>query len=272
MEFLLAVQFLTRIPVTIRGQVEGKNIARAMAYFPLVGLLLGLLAAALHALVSTVVAAPVADLLAIAFLVVITGNLHGDALMDTVDGIFSGRPRERILEIMRDSRVGSHGVMAGVLVMLFKFVLLGQLAREAVGLPLSVKGLALIIVPAMGRWAQVYGATVYPYARAGSGGGVGSFTNHVGKREIFWASATVLAAAVILLGLYELSLAGAVYKTATPGAVLLKGGILAGAVFAGTAGLGRYIAGKIGGMTGDTFGAMNEIIEVLTLMMLHIMF
>ncbi len=268
MEFLLAVQFLTRLPVNIKGKVEEKNIARAMAYFPLVGLLLGLLAAVFHALASAVVAEAVADLLVITLLVVITGNLHGDALMDTVDGIFSGRPRERMLEIMRDSRVGSHGVMAGVLLILFKFVLFGQFSQDTAGLLLSDKALALILIPVMGRWAQVFGATLYPYARSGSGGGVGSFTDHVGRREILLASATVLAAALILVGLYDFWLSGTMAALLTG---LVKGGILAGAVLAGTAGLARYFAGKLGGMTGDTLGAMNELIEVLSMIVLHIM-
>lgn len=243
MEFLIALQFLTRVPVTIRKTVESKNMARAMAYFPFIGLLIGLCTAALHFLLSYVLASPVCDLIAIAFMVIVTGNMHGDGLMDTADGIYSGRPRERILEIMRDSCVGSHGVMAGVLVLLAKFVLLGQLAPH-------VKEFTLVLVPAVGRWAQVYGATVYPYAR--TGGGTGGFTDQVGRREIFWASLTVLVAAGMLFR--------------------LQGGILAAAVLIGTACLGRYIAAKIGGMTGDTLGAMSELTEVMALFVIQFIF
>lgn len=243
MEFSIALQFLTRVPVTIRKTVESVNIARAMAYFPLVGLLIGISTAAVHFLLSYVLAPQVCDLIAIAFIVIVTGNMHGDGLMDTADGIYSGRPRERILEIMRDSCVGSHGVMAGVLVLLAKFVLLGQLPPE-------VKSFSLILVPAIGRWAQVYGATVYPYAR--TGGGTGGFTDLVGKREIFWASLTVLVAAGMLFR--------------------LQGGVLAVAVLVGTLCIGRYISAKIGGMTGDTLGAMSELTEVLALFVIQFMF
>lgn len=241
MKFLLAIQFLTKIPVTIRGSVEEKDMARAMAYFPLVGLLLGALAAGIHTLLSYVFTAATVDLITIAFLVIITGNLHGDALMDSADGLFSGRPREGILAIMKDSRVGSHGVIAGTLAILAKFVLLGQL-------PQTSKGWALVLVLALGRWAQVYAATLYPYAR--TGGGTGSFTEHVRARELVWASLTVLVPIVLLLG--------------------WQGSILAGGVLIGTAGLARYIAGKIGGMTGDAFGALNEWAEVLALLTLQI--
>lgn len=241
MKFLLALQFLTRVPLTLRGPIEESDLAGAMAYFPVIGLILGASAAGLYTLLSLILASPVCDFFAIAFLVVITGNMHGDGLMDAADGLFSDKPRERILEIMKDSRVGSHGDTAGTLVLVSKFVLLGQLPGEA-------KILSLVLVPAMGRWAQVYAATVHPYARIY--GGTGNFIQQVGNREIFWSSLTVLVTVALLLG--------------------LKGSILAGTVFIGTAGLGWYISRKIGGMTGDVLGAMNECIEVLTLVTLQI--
>lgn len=243
MEFLLAVQFLTKIPVTVRGSVDEKKLARSMAFFSLVGVLLGACAAALHALTSLVFAPPVCNLAALAFLIIITGNLHGDGLMDTADGLFSGRPRERMLEIMRDSRVGSHGVMAGILVLLARFVLLGQM-------PEATQGVALILATALGRWSQVYGAAFYQYAR--STGGTGNFTIHVGFREMFFNSLTVL-----LLTFYLLR---------------FQGLILLIAVLAGTALLEWYIARRIGGITGDTLGATSECIEVLALLVLLVIF
>lgn len=256
MDLLLAMQFLTRIPVTVRGQVGDQEVARAMAYFPLVGLLLGLGAAALHTLVSATTAASVGDLLAVVFLIIVTGNMHGDGLMDTADGLFSGKTRERILEIMKDSRVGAHGVTAGVLVILAKFVILGQIPAEG-------KGPALILAPVLGRWAQVYGAALYPYARTGSG--VASFVDHVGRRELFWASLTVLAATFSLLGMQGSAVNG------VTGAIL-EGGLLAGAALMSNALLARYVSGKLGGLTGDALGAMNECTEVLSLLMLLIIF
>ncbi len=243
MEFLLAVQFLTKIPVNVRGSVDEKRLARSMAYFSLTGVLLGACAAAIHALTSLVFTSQVSILAALAFLIMITGNLHGDGLMDTADGLFSGRPRERMLEIMRDSRVGSHGVTAGVLVLLVKFVLLGQI-------PETFQGVALILAVASGRWSQVYGAAFYPYAR--STRGTGNFTVHVGFREIIYNSLTVLLLTIFLLKLH--------------------GFILLVAVLAGTALLEWYIAKRIGGITGDTLGATNECIEVLTLLALLIIF
>lgn len=253
MEFLLALQFLTRIPITVRGTAPDETKARSMAYFPLVGLLLGAAAATVYALFSFILPGAVNDLIVITLLVLITGNMHGDGLMDTADGLFSGREREGMLDVMKDSRVGSHGVMAGVLSVLFRLVLLGQFPVGA------DKAAALIIMPALGRWAQVYSAAVFPYAR--TAGGTGMFTAKVGRRELLWASATALLAAVLLPGIIRgltdtVSLEGVLTGT-------VKGLVLAAAVFTGTSALGRYISGRLGGLTGDTYGAVSECIEVL---------
>lgn len=239
MELLIALQFLTKVPITV-PVFTPHRLGRAMAYFPAIGLLLGGLAAAIHTLSSLALATPVCDLIALAFLIMITGNMHGDGLMDTADGLFSGKPREGMLEVMRDSRVGSHGATAGFMALLAKFVLLGQV-------PLAYKSLALILMTTLSRWAQVFGAARYPYVRPGTG--TAFFTNYVGKREIFMASGFTLAAVLLALG--------------------WKGAILAGTVLAGTAALAGYIARRLGGITGDTLGALNESIEVLLLVTLQ---
>lgn len=255
MGFLLALQFLTRIPVTVRGAVTDEAKARSMAYFPLVGLLLGAAAAAVYTLASFVLPAAVNNLVVITFLVLVTGNMHGDGLMDAADGLFSGRQREGMLEIMKDSRVGSHGVMAGLLSVLFKLVLLGQFPVWA------DKAAALIVAAVLGRWALVYSAAMYPYAR--TGGGTGIFTAGVGRRELAWASLTALAATVLLFGIAG-GLADIIFQEgALAGTV--KGMVLAAAALSGAAALSRYISGRLGGMTGDTYGAVNECIEVLAL-------
>jgi adenosylcobinamide-GDP ribazoletransferase len=240
MNLLIALQFLTRIPVTLKGGVSTEAMARSMAFFPLIGMVIGALAALIHFLCSFVFAGSVCDLIAVVFLIAVTGNMHGDGLMDTVDGFFSGKPRERILEIMHDSRVGAHGVMAGACLLLAKFVLLGQVAAP-------LKGAALVVVPVLGRWAQVYAATLYPYVSRDSG--TGSFASFVGKREIALASAFALGSALLLLG-------------------PLKGLGSAGSALAATALLARFSSRRIGGITGDVLGALNECAEVSGLLFL----
>lgn len=238
MGFLLALQFLTRIPVHQRSAVTERQLARSMAYYPLVGLLLGGAAALLHLLLVRFTAAAVADLAAVALLVLLTGNIHLDGLMDTADGIWSGRPREQMLEIMRDSRVGSHAVTAGILVLLAKIIILGQIPPDA-------KTAALLLFPVLGRWSMVYAATIHPYARSQ---GLGSFTAYLGKWQLIFASAVTVA-----VSYYLLQTAG----------LMLCGAVLAGAVL-----LAAYLVRRVGGMTGDLFGAVNELMEVLALFIL----
>lgn len=238
MGFLLALQFLTRVPVTIRQPVEEKDLGRAMAYFPLVGLLLGIFLAAVHGLFSLIFSPPGADLAIIILMVIVTGNMHVDGFMDTADSLFSGKPREVALEIMKDSRLGAHGVTAGCLLLLTKLMLLGEIPQE-------FKYFALTLFPLLGRWAQVYAAAFYPYVRKGQGKGKSNFTSYVGTREVVWASVVTLVPIFLLLK--------------------AKGFILIGAILIAALIFGGYVYKRIGGITGDTLGAMNEWIEVWSL-------
>ena len=229
----MACQFLTIIPVTTRGRVEEKDLAAAMAWFPLVGLLLGAAAAGVYVLTAYVSSSLLCSFVPLAFLVAVTGNMHGDALMDAADGLGSGRSPEKILEIMKDSHVGAHGVMAGVLGFLAKLLLLGAMAPAG-------RITALVLVPALGRWAHVYAARTNSYIR--SADGKGGFTRYVGNRELLLASATVLAATVLLMG---------------PEGVITAAAAL---VVAHLAGL--YARKRLGGLTGDVFGALGELAEM----------
>lgn len=241
MEFLIAVQFLTKIPIKIQTGFDEKKLAKSMAFFSLVGILLGVFAAVVHHIASLIFSLTISNFLALVSLICITGNLHGDGLMDTADGVFSGRPRECILEIMKDSRVGSHGVTACVAFFLAKMLFLGEL-------PGAMQTSALILAPALGRWSQVYGAAFYPYARRE--GGTASFTTFVGWREVL-----INSLVVILLSAYLLQ---------------TKTFILLAVIFIVTVILNRYFRKKIGGITGDTLGAVNECIEVLAAFVLII--
>ncbi|MGB9663123.1 MAG: adenosylcobinamide-GDP ribazoletransferase [Moorellaceae bacterium] len=242
-EFLVALQFLTRLPAGRPAPVEDQRLARAMAYFPVIGMLLGSLAAGCYGALGYLLGKEVAGLLSLIFLILITGNLHGDGLMDTADGLFGGRSAEHILEIMKDSRVGSHGATAGFLSILTKLVLLEQLgAKEAM--------VALVLMVTLGRWALVYGAARYPYVRPGRG--TGNFTAYVGGRELFWASLSALLLLAAVLG--------------------WKGALVAGGVWVGVTAAACFIRNKIGGMTGDTLGALNEVAEILALVLLRLLF
>lgn len=231
----MALQFLTRFYV-YRGEFDELAYGRAPVFFPLVGLFLGAAWTALYFSLSPFFPPAVTAALLVLGMVAFSGGLHLDGFMDTMDGIFSGRSREKMLEIMRDSRVGAFGVIGLACLLLLKFALLFSLPRE-------VLPRLLLIVPAISRWGMVYAIARFPYARPQ---GLGLLqVRHTRGRELALASLFVLVAAV---------LGGPV------GLVLLFVSLLL------VHGLGFYLTGRLGGLTGDTYGAINEILEVFLLL------
>jgi adenosylcobinamide-GDP ribazoletransferase len=176
----------------------------------------------------------------VAALVVVTRGLHLDGLMDTCDGLFGGFSRERRLEIMRDSQVGAFGIAGAAGVLLLKYGALVSLLT----LPDPGRQVSLLLFPMLSRWAMVLALGTFPYVWSL---GLGSPFHQGGAR-----GAAVVAAA-----------------TAVGSAIILGGfggaGMLVGAsVLAWMT--GRYLAGMLGGLTGDTYGAINEVVEAVALM------
>ncbi|GBF32748.1 cobalamin synthase [Desulfocucumis palustris] len=236
-KFLLALQMLTRIHVR-EVPYDEKAAGQSVMFFPLVGLLLGGLSAGVYFLSALVFPPPATAAIAVLALVIATGGLHLDGFMDTMDGVLSGRPRERKLEIMKDSRVGAFGALGAVCLLLLKFSLVLSLPGELVPR-------LLIIAPVISRWSMACAVTGFPYARPE---GLGkSHANFSGKTELWVASLTAL----IFSG-----------AAGGPGGIVLfaLGGLL-------TQLLCRRLVGQLGGLTGDTYGATNEIVEVAVLFM-----
>jgi len=232
-----ALGLLTIAPVPSRATSDALALRRSLPFFPAVGLVLGLGAGGAY-WVGARVWAPIAGCaLAIVFSAAVTGNLHLDGLADTADGVFGGSSREHRLLIMRDSRVGTHGVVAVVSALLLKLLFLWAVPPQA-------RVAALVLSAAVGRYSAVYAATLYPYARPGPGTGR-AFAEQALPRDLAWASTVVLAASFALLGLV--------------GAASLVGGILTTAIAAG------FINKRLGGMTGDTYGALVEVSEIAVL-------
>jgi adenosylcobinamide-GDP ribazoletransferase len=148
--------FLTVIPVAAAGGASGERLGRA--YFPAVGALLGLLAGVVFVLAAAVATPLVAAVAATAVLAVLTGALHLDGLADAADGLFGGGDLSRRLEVMRDSRVGSFGLVAVVL------VLVGDVAALAAMTPVRAL-IALVIAGAVSRWALLVMIAAVPYVR-----------------------------------------------------------------------------------------------------------
>jgi len=233
--FFAAIQFLTVIPVPGAKNIRETDIERCAPFFPLVGLLIGCLVALFDYFVSGFFPSLPATVLTVLVLLTITGGLHMDGLADTADGVFSVRSRERMLEIMRDSRIGAMGVLAIVFIIALKISALAPL-------PLPQRLAILVLMPIGSRFAMLLMLTALPYARKDGG-----------LATLFIARRTWLnpAFALIFLG------AAGWFLGAWMGLVA----VLTAVVAAGL--VSWYIYSKLGGFTGDTIGAASEITETI---------
>lgn len=241
--FLQAFSFLTILPVGHPSLSEGKELAGSMAFFPLVGLIIGLLLAVGHYLFSFLFSQPLALWLTIGLLALLTRGLHLDGFADTVDGLGSGGSREKILEVMRDSRIGAFGVIGLILLIGAKYFALDQLPRTSVPY-------ALILMTVMGRNAMVLVCYRSPYARSG-GGLAKPFTENLGVREIILSLATAFGIALLMMGIHGVG-------------VFVGIGLL-------SLGYRYFFIKKLGGVTGDILGGANELAELLCLLLVVIL-
>ena len=207
---------------------------------------MGALLVGLEAGFSKILPAYMTGAVLVAALVVATRGLHLDGLMDVSDGLFGGYTRERRLEIMRDPRVGAFAVAGALCIVLLKWTAVLSLITlpESSGkMDLPWKGLALLLFPILSRWAMVLQISAFPYARAQ---GLGAAFRQGGQLIPTLAGAVIaLAASLLLAGLGGLALFG----MATALAWLM----------------GKWMSAMLGGLTGDTYGATNEVAEVAVL-------
>ena len=225
--FLLALQLLTRIPVRIGGEVQKQEMVLSVTMFPLVGLLVGGAMSLVHYLASLVLPGSLP-----AWLAVLAG------LMDTADGVFGSHTREKALAIMKDSRAGAMGVMACVVVLGIKTAAISSLIGYKI-YPV------LLLTPVAARTAMVP-AMRYPYARQGEGTG-SPYAGQVGKEHIMFSVLLALAVSALIMR--------------TEGVVLVMGAWLVSAVTT------WWLAKRLGGMTGDTYGFINEVAEISFLLL-----
>ena len=229
---IFSIQFLTRIPLNIEVNLDKKSIAASTFFFPFVGMLIGALSAGVYYVMSFMgkETASVFSLLALIFL---TGGLHIDGLSDTCDGFFSARKKERILEIMKDSRCGTFGVIAVVLDILLKYIFISKIQNNI--LPCLVLSCAN---------ARLTAVMLMSFTRSARPGGMGAMFSDSGTKKYFFAgSALYVAAAFLLFGFKSLILLLAAILTSF--LIILK----------------SYKT--IDGLTGDVYGANIEICEIV---------
>lgn len=233
---LIAFQFLTRIPVGRTIEASHAEFRRAVAFLPIVGLVLGSIVAGLDWAVQKVLPINVSSAVAIVTLVSLTGALHLDGLGDFCDGVFGGGTRERALKIMKDIHIGVFGVVGICCALLLKYVSLAALVG-------SYRWRILIVVPVLSRWIAVVTITFFPYARSEQG--LGSLFKQTGKLPFLLATAMTVGITLVIANVL--------------GVWLLLGMGITVSVCA------LQVNRFLGGLTGDCYGAFIELAEVIGL-------
>jgi adenosylcobinamide-GDP ribazoletransferase len=231
--FLIAIQFLTRLPVPDKLQASEETLGNATKFFPLVGAMVGAGAALTFWLLQHLLPHSAAALFAIIFTAFITNAFHEDGLADTFDGCGGGWTKEQALEIMRDSRLGTYGALALIFLILGKFCFLSALAPGQVWR-------WLIVAHTASRWTVLPLCAWLPYARAEGQGKL--VAKQIGKADIFIGSMTFFGAVLLL-----------------PWQAALAALLVAGLV---TLLSGLYFRARLSGVTGDCLGAANQLTEV----------
>lgn len=250
--FFVALQFLTRVPVPAwtHTHFQPAWLNACVAWFPAVGALVGVFGAAVLWLAGQAWPPAVSALLAVTATVWLTGAFHEDGLADSFDALGGAVPRERALEIMKDSRIGSYGAAALVLGLALRTTLLATLAAT----DLALAAQALVAAHLLGRAAAVGVMATLPYA-----GDVA----HAKAKPLATALARSAAIIAIVSALALLVVPVAAYQPArTIGAALAA----IAAVLLVVLAMRRWLARRLGGYTGDTLGASEQLGEIVVLM------
>lgn len=236
--FLTAMQFLTLITIPKMESPRVEVLAQSIVWFPVVGFLLGSLLILAHFIFTLIFPSSLVDIFILMTLIFLTGGIHLDGLVDSLDGFYSSTQKDKILPVMKDSRIGSMGALGLTLLLLVKYLALHELSMTS----LTVKIYALWLAPVMGRWMMVLAAAKCQYARAEDGLGK-IFLEQTQTGAFFKASLIPILVSFLCFQWKALVMIALVFLVTW----LLIG----------------YIVKRIGGMTGDTLGAINESIETL---------
>ena len=249
MKGLIALfKFTTRLPLGNSSNFTEDGVGKSMKFFPLVGIILGLIMYTAHTLLSLYInSSLVIAAIIVVIYVILTGALHLDGLSDTFDGIFSYRSKQRMLEIMKDSRVGANGVIVLVLYFILNIIFLADL--ESIDLPM---GAFILLYPVVGRMNTVINCATAPYAR--TSGMAKDFVEQTDYKGFLISFLITMGYAYAVLTYFKLDIS---IIAIVPIMAIL------GYYFA------RLMTRKIGGVTGDTLGAVLELTQVVMLFLLY---
>ena len=237
-ELPLAISFLTILPVIDQRPASEETVAASFAWFPVVGCLLGAALVGEDWLLAHFFAQVIRSVLIVISLTVITGAVHLDGLADTADALGAGRDRERALDILRDSRVGTFGASAIFFDLTLKILALSTLAGHR-------RYAALIVAPMLARWAMLLVAAGLPYLRV-SGSGSTLLSGNIPR-----ARTAVVAVFTLLVMLMLGELRATIVAIAVAIAIVVA--------------MRTFYRRWLGGVTGDLIGACGELVEIAVL-------
>jgi len=240
LSFLSALRFLTSIPTPWWRGASLKEFAGSLPYYPVIGLLIGIILAAVYWLASLLLPVWVSSAIVVTAMVVVTGGMHLDGLIDAVDGVAASHKDPDIgKDVMKKPGIGAFGAVAVFIVLVLKIVLVANIPDDwMVG--------TLIILPVVSRWTMVYTVFAYPYARPQGAGN--ELKQATGWSSLMLATVTTLAIAVVIAGWAVLAIVIPVWLFTIMAA--------------------NYFSRRFNGLTGDTYGAISELSEVLILLVI----
>jgi adenosylcobinamide-GDP ribazoletransferase len=234
---LIALRFLTRLPLPPAGDITPRDAAWSMMAFPLVGAIMGLLLVAADGLAHWLWPPLPASAMVLVTWVLLSGGLHLDGFIDCCDALWSAKSPAERLEILRDVHTGAYGVVGAVLLLMGKWAMLA-------GLEWPLRGRVLVMAPAIARWTMTYATWRYPYARRGPGLGAW-FKSELRGRHVLVGAAAGSAVCLAAGGPFGLALFALGWLTAV--------------------GLARWSQARLGGLTGDVYGMICELVEMVLL-------
>jgi adenosylcobinamide-GDP ribazoletransferase len=233
-QLIILIQFMTRIPVFVNVEYDEEKLGKSIKYFPLVGAIIGIFLYGINILAGKITEnRQIAAIIIIIAEIFITGLIHIDGLADTADGLFSYAEKEKILEIMKDSRVGTNGAVALILYFMTKVILLSEIRPEYI-----------ILYPVISRMSTSINAGLGEYARK-NGMSNGIIGKNGKKEAVISIIITMILSFIILKAKGLIILIFAILFIL----LLMKG-----------------VKRKIGGITGDTMGASLELTSILVLL------
>lgn len=255
---ILLFKFMTRLPIPVNPEFNSKELGKSMKFFPIVGMVIGIILYVIYIIgAKFILSSYLLATVVVLSEVVLTGGLHLDGLADTFDGIFSYRSKQKMLEIMKDSRLGTNGGIALILYFLLKIFLIAGIKDSGFGVAGSLFGLqdatgaVILVTPILARINPVLNCAFSPYAKAS--GSAKDFVECTDKNGVLIAVALGLVFSAVI-GCGILRVLNPVHLINITAITMVLGLYFA-----------KLMERKIGGITGDTLGAVLELSEIIVL-------